>query len=501
VGGSRAPIPADTETSTDGSPSAIAADTGTQIPPGDAGGHTNPPVIPDSVLAGLKTGASAHTELCADDHLHPNFPHDADLFIRVFCADLVGGQVPNPQSLQELQALLGLDFKNPNGKNGADGNPGFVLAGHSSSLVARFVSAINPRVILFTPPPADGSPSSGYVALAFARGDSFVEVAAHDPVLDQVVLYLIRFQKACASMPGGCAPHDLLTPEIEKGWQLVTSYTAATEINDTIFDCFQCHQPSGPRGRTILRMQEFGAPYSHFFSSSSDGGRALLADFHGAHGTSEDYGGIPGSMIDQSDPALLKRFVESAGFAPQPNAFDSATIEAEVQASAPSQPAVNVPMGKSSTWDALYAQARAGSAIAVPYHDVKVTDPGKLNTASMLYQSVQLGRAPPGALTDIRDVFLDEGLRDMGFAPAAGLDGHALLVQTCQQCHNNLLDQTVSRALFNVERLDLLPRARKLEAIRRLQITDPSDPAKMPPALFRTIGDDERQRMIEEVGR
>src|SRR6202035_2289685 len=116
------------------------------------------------------------------------------------------------------------------------------------------------------------------------------------------------------------------------------------------------------------------------------------------------------------------RLVAQAGFV-QPNPFDSMAIEAEVQASAPEQPAVNVPMGASATWNATYAQAREGKTIGVPYHDVKVTDAAKLGAASVLYQSVALGKSPPSALTDIRSVFLDEGIRDMGFAPAAGLGG------------------------------------------------------------------------------
>ncbi|HWL86166.1 MAG TPA: hypothetical protein VNO21_10210 [Polyangiaceae bacterium] len=54
----------------------------------------------------------------------------------------------------------------------------------------------------------------------------------------------------------------------------------------------------------MLRMQEIAAPYTHFFWQGSAGGRALLADFHAAHGSSEDFGPIPASMIDKSDPSF-----------------------------------------------------------------------------------------------------------------------------------------------------------------------------------------------------
>jgi hypothetical protein len=454
-----------------------------------------PATIPSTVLTGLPGGAPAHATLCVNDQLHPNFPNDADVFIKVFCADAAGGTVPNPTSLVELEQLLGLGFQNPGGGNATGGNPGFALLGHSESLAGRYISAINPRAILFTP--LTGSRPSGYVLLAYTRGDTFVEVAAHDPTLDKVILYLVRFAKGCAANPGGCTPADLLTSSVEQGWLAVDSYAASTDINDTILDCFECHQPAGPSGPTVLRMQEITPPFTHFFSSTTEGGKALVADFHSAHGSNEAYAGIPAPLVDESDPALLAGFLQAAGFGDQPNAFDSAAIEAEVRNSAPRQPLVNVPLGESHTWDGIYAVAKLGQAIAVPYHDVKVTDATKLAAATNAYRKVSLGQASPNSLMDIRDVFLDQGLRDMGFAPADGLDGHALLVQVCQQCHNSHLDQTISRALFNVEILGALPRSRKNEAIRRLNITNLEDPSKMPPPLFRTLTSDERQRIID----
>ena len=107
-------------------------------------------------------------------------------------------------------------------------------------------------------------------------------------------------------------------------------------------------------------MQEIEAPHTHWFSSRHRrAGKALLADFHAAHGTSEDYGPIPAALIDKSDPALMAKFIAAAGFANQPNAFHSAAIEAEVAASAPEQPAINVPSGWSETWKTIYDAAAA----------------------------------------------------------------------------------------------------------------------------------------------
>src|SRR5262249_11422170 len=160
---------------------------------------------------------------------------------------------------------------------------------------------------------------------------------------------------------------------------------------------------------------------------------------------------------------LLAKFIQQAGFGNQPNAFDSATIEAEVDRAAAGQPAINTPMGWSQTWQTIYDNAVAGQFIATPYHDVKVTDPIKLATMSQPYQDWMAGRRQD--LPDIRDVFLDGGLRDMGFAPKMGLNGRTLLAQMCQECHNANLDPMVSRDKFLVDTLAQMSRAEKDEAI------------------------------------
>jgi hypothetical protein len=240
-------------------------------------------------------------------------------------------------------------------------------------------------------------------------------------------------------------------------------------------------------------MQEIEEPFTHWMSAKTAGGKALLDDFHAAHGRAEDYGPIPAALIDKSDPSKMAQMVTLAGFGKQPNAFASAAIEAEVSHSASAQPTVNVPVGRSATWQAAYDAAVGGQFIAAPYHDVKVTDPKKLATMTDAYKS-WLGGASKD-LPDIRDVFLDDGLRDMGFAPKRDLTGRQMLVQMCQQCHNKALDQTLSRALFNVDELDTMSRAEKDVAIARLRM--PVDTRlRMPPALFRTVSQDEIAKMV-----
>jgi hypothetical protein len=455
-----------------------------------------PPTLPTDLATTLNDVGEAHAQLCQPDDLHPNFPDDADMVTRSFCQDLKpGGVMATPHGLNDLLVQLGIDFKDPNGANGEGGNPAFALLAHSSALTARKISTITPTAFIFTPPPADGSvPKGQYAFLAFDPGEQFVETAVLDPSVNTVNFYVIFFTQACNSAPGGCTTTDLLTPNLVTGWLSTTVYEMTTALNDTIFDCHVCHQPIN-NNTSFLRMQEIEPPFTHWMSASTEGGKALLADFHAAHGTAEDYGGIPAAMIDKSDPSKLAAFINQAGMA-QPNYFRSAEIEAEVAQSATGQPSVNVPTGTSAIWQAISQQAVAGNFIATPYHDVKVTDPLKLASASQAYQA-WLGKTS-STLPDIRDVFLDEGLRDMGFAPKLGLDGKGLIAQMCQECHNSNLDMTLSREKFLADNLDQMSRAEKNLAIQRLGL-DPSTRLRMPPPLFRTLTDYERELIALEL--
>src|SRR5262249_18443653 len=154
------------------------------------------------------------------------------------------------------------------------------------------------------------------------------EVASFSPADMAVNFYLVLFDKACSP---NCTPTDLLTGNLTTGWSNVRIYESTTALNNTIADCRQCHIGAGhddpmTGDPLILRMQELDAPHTHWFSSTTEGGQALLADFHTAHGTSEDYGPIPSALIDRSDPDQMAAFIKAAGFANQPNAFPSATI-------------------------------------------------------------------------------------------------------------------------------------------------------------------------------
>ena len=454
-----------------------------------------PRALPSDAFQTLKDPAAAHAELCDHDASDTTFPADADRITNRFCQDVQGHAVPQPGSLNDLLEVLDLQFKDPNGGNGTGGNPAFAILGHSSALTAREVSSITPTSFVFTPLGADGKPPRDYMFLAYDPGESFVEVASYSPADAAVNFYLVLFDKSCT--PTGCSPEDMLTPNQTKGWSNIRIYESTTSLNNTIADCRQCHIGAGHDDPTtgdplILRMQELEAPHTHWFSAQTTGGQSLLADFHAAHGTAEPYGGIPASLLDKSDPDLMAQFITAAGFANQPNAFPSAKVESEVDQIAPSQPWTNLPTGWSASWASIYTAAETGNAIAVPYHDVKVTDPDRLAAMTTAYKASQHG-VPLTA--DIREVLLTSGLVDMGFVPRAGLDGRALLAQECQQCHNSRLDPTLSRDQFLVDKLDQMTRAEKDLAIARLKLSTETRLA-MPPPLFRLPNESDRALMI-----
>jgi len=438
-------------------------------------------LVPDDVFDGLPTGADQLAILCARK--------GGDAVSKAFCST----PAPTIHGLVDLEEALGLGFadRTTAGRNGASGNPGFALSGHSASLVGRFASAFNPRAFLFTP--SSQGPAPGFVALAFTRGETFVEVAAHDPTdpgPEAINLYLIRFVRSDCD---DSAVHRLMS-SVEKGWARVDVYED-DDLANSILDCTRCHQPGGPGARKILRMHEHTDPWTHFFRADRPGGRGLLDDFHLAHGTDEDYAGIPGALIERSDPALLAALVENNGFREQPNAFDAAAIEREVESFNPLQPQTNTPPGRSATWQRLFDVAASAAAAPPPYHDVKVYDAQRLKSSSDAYREVLAGASIDD---DLRDVFLDDAMVDTSVRPPPDASGRAILTEMCQDCHNPTVDPALSRARFDVTRLDSMPRGEKDMAIARLR-APATTRHHMPPLMFRALDDVETARVTAEL--
>jgi hypothetical protein len=459
------------------------SDEGATTKPGADGG-----IGGESALHGLPKGAEQLARICARK--------GGDLPSTVLC----GPTPPAIHSLGDLQRALGLGFAvtNAAGENASGGNPGFTLTAQSASLAIRSVSAINPRAFIFTPS-REVKKNDRFVALAFARGEQTAEIAAFDPTArggqGQLKLYLVAYQQAC-NAKGHCSPADTLTPATEAGWTEWSLYEAE-DLIDTVFDCAHCHQRGGPESETFLRFHERQTPWTHYLRDNTPGGQALLADFHAAHGLDEDYGGIPAALIARSDPQQLQNLVDHNGYADQPNEFPSQQIEDEVKASNAAQPESNMPPGTSATWDKLFEVAVSGGAIPVPYHDVKCTDPAKLAAMTNAYTAF---KQSGGALPDIRDVFLDSALPKMGIRPRTGATGAGILVQICQQCHNEHVTPASVRSLFDVTKLSTMSRSEKDKAIARLRLPL-DDPKHMPSAKFFAVTDEERELVISELSK
>lgn len=440
-------------------------------------------------LNGLPIGAAQMTALCA----RLATQNVNDRVRTAFC-----GATPRTiTSLTQLQTALGLNFASPNltgrGNNGQGGNPGFAISGHSSSLVLRSVSAINPRAILFTPP--TGNPVPGFVTLGFVRGDQFAEIIAHNPTTGVLDFYLARFTQAC-NTTNSCTPGNLLTPAVESNWLTFQIYDE-TDLKNTIVDCTQCHQPGGPATTRFLRMQELANPWNHWFRDNRVGGQALIADYQAAHGTTEAYAGIPGALINASDPARLEDVIRQNGFGAQNGVFNSGNIEAQINATA-GQPQNNDTPGTSTAWNTIFNRAVLGQIIPVPYHDIKVTESATLRTFTTAYQNFRANPATAATLPDLRNVFKTSRLFEIaGIAARPGLDGPGIITEMCTQCHNSRLDQTITRSRFNVNLTAmsnlvggvLTGAARDTEigvAISRLSLPS-EDVRKMPPETLKSL--------------
>jgi hypothetical protein len=412
----------------------------------------------------------------------------SDVVLDVFCRK----DVPEITGILDLRRSLGI------GAATKSYEQIFALTGHSTSLVSRVVSAINPRAIFMRRESLDDE----MVVLAFARGEQFSELVARDRNTQELQFYLVTFEQDCNAE--GCVPGDLLTEAAEVGWKNINVY-AEDDLVNTPLDCRVCHQPDGPGSTKFLRMQELQPPWNHWFYGFVPGGKALIRDYL-AMKDGELFAGLDAvDVAERSQPGALTSLLFSNNDVPQPNEYVSVVIEKEVIASAAerggAQPDDNSVPGESATWRDLYDAAKRGDAIAVPYHDVKVTDKDKLAAMTAAYRDYREGRLAREELPDITDVFPDdeELLARMGFATEPGMDGQEVLLQACGQCHNDRLDQTLSRARFNVD-LSKMSREQKDRAISRVML--PLDHGGvMPPAAFRHLSDEAKAQLVELLER
>jgi hypothetical protein len=402
----------------------------------------------------------------------------------VFCSDAP----PRISGLLDLENALGFQFPTPDAgagySNGAGygtlsgGLSGVVFLAHSTALAGELVSPINPRAILI----------GATTFLAFNRGLQQVELAARDHRTYEPNLYLVTFEQACNASPGGCKPGDLYTPAVESNWTRV-KLEDAEDLKDTPFDCRQCHQRA--EKAPLLLMREVDGPWTHFFAPlrSDDGefpeatGGDLLADYLDAKGD-EPYAGVPPSVIGETIGFSLQQVIGL----PQPIIFDGSQIENERwpydESSAVHYQATP---RRSAIWDGRFAAFRRGEQLAMPFYAPRASDPEKQSRLADAYRKYRAGSLPAESLPDLADVFPDDAQTraEIGLQTEPGASPATALVEACGPCHNDVLDQTISRARFNIA-LSRLPRAEIDEAIARLRLPRGA-PGSMPPPGRRQV--------------
>ncbi len=427
------------------------------------------------LYAGLERGDVQLSALCGRGH--------DDIVTEKLCS---GKAIT---SLKDLELRLGLDFKSKE-------RPMIAMLGHTTSITAREVSAINPRAIIFTKPASSArlegaaKPNPNFVALAFARGKQFVEIVARDRTTHELRFFLVRFEQACNETTEGCSAFDLYSPAIEADWRQVSIYTDA-DLEGTTLDCLVCHQPKGPETQRSLRMHELQSPWTHFFRDDAPGKR-LKSYYFSAHTGTETYAGIPWTEIaGKSQPTQLEGLVENEGFQSQPNEFPTLKIAIELAGQ-------NVSPAASSTWKELERQALTSALFPIPFPLANASDVARLETAASSYRKAMSGEIEPKKMLSLADLHRDDARIMTGLSTPANADGHQVLARMCRRCHNSNLDQTLSRARFNVDQLDTMSDHEKQLAIERVRLPRSSRRA-MPPVASGELTPEATEALIKAL--
>jgi hypothetical protein len=408
----------------------------------------------------------------------------ADRVRDLFCRD-------TPAAIHDLAGLengLGLTFSTR-----VDAGAGYyvpapnsaylVLLAHSTALSGALVSPINPRAIII----------DETTALAFTRGVQQVELAAHDRDSGRINLYLLRFEQACTAAADGCGPIDRYTERLESNWTRV-GLEDADDLANTPDDCRQCHQ----RGvdHALLLMRELNGPWTHFLGIDNEGiadappeptAGDLTRDFEAAH-AGEPFAAVDPEIVRSSQAFTLRHFVDDV----QPLLFNGLAIEKErwpkLNGGYASEPQ------RSATWDAAYAAFQRGEQLSLPYYAPRASDPDKQQRLTAAYQRYRAGAA---SLPDLADIFPDDPRQraEIGLQVDPSATPAEMLVQACGPCHNDVLDQSLSRARFSIA-LGRLDRAERETAVARLAAVRGSAGA-MPPRNARQLDADAIGRLTE----
>ncbi len=441
----------------------------------DASRHADAPVDAGSVKTPNPIDGASLPALCSRE--------GEDAVRDIFCKH----GSPNIRSLRDLETRLDLAFS----QEGIVGTylSRVAILGHSTALSGELVSPLNPRVIIV----------GVNTLLAFNRGVQQVEIATFDRKTNDANFFLVTFEQSCNSAPGGCSPGDLYTPRIESDWTSVR-IEDDEDLKNTPSDCRACHQ----RGRQVptLLMRELNGPWTHFFmpdqvddsESPEPTGVDLLRAYLAAKGD-EPYGGIPTDSLRSTAGLTLEQAVERE----QPLLFDVGAILSERWPWTPGTGYASEP-ARSATWYASYEAFKRGEQLALPHFAPMPTDPDKQARLSAAYQSYRAGQTSAEELPDLADIFPDDAQvrAEIGLQTEPGATPAEALVQACGTCHNDVLDQSLSRARFNID-LARMSRAELDLAIARLKAE--SNAGAMPPPAERQLDPNARAQLIDYLER
>lgn len=461
----------------------------TQTPASAAMSTPARPKVPDTPPAQPSLAEGSARPQLPDTPAHPALcDREGDDPVRdLFCGAApahIGSLVDLQTGLQLGNGSEGVASAGMPGLNQGGMRPTFAAAlAHSTSLSGDLVSPINPRIFIF-----DFSS-----VLAFTRGLQQVEIASYDRKAMRANFYLVSFNQPCNAADGGCKPRDLFTPQLESEWTKVAVHDDE-ELKNTPSDCRQCHQ----RGieKPLLLMRELDHPWTHFFASEKDSvsgapepdGSDLADDYAAAKG-GESYAGLPVELLHETGGLTFERAVDSD----QPIIFDSMAIMNERWPQSSTGYAAEAQASK--TWYDAYAAFKRGDQLALPYYAPRVTDPAKQAQLTAAYRSFVDGKLAAADLPDLADIFPDDPQTraEIGLQTEPGASPAELLVQACASCHNDVLDQTISRARFSVA-IGRLGRNELELAIERLKAPRTSAGA-MPPQGRRQPDEDARARL------
>jgi cytochrome c553 len=201
------------------------------------------------------------------------------------------------------------------------------------------------------------------------------------------------------------------------------------------------------------------------------------------------------TLVTASSPEDLEIRVGEA----QPLVFDSGLIENELFPYGPNgYPAQALP---SPTWQAAWEAFKRGEQLALPHADARPTDPQKQARLTEAYARYRAGALSADELPDLSDIFPDDPhtRAQLGLQTEPDATPPDALIQACGSCHNDVLDQTLSRARFNIA-IARMDRAELDTAIDRIG-RDRSAPGVMPPPDARQLDQDVRTQLLDYLRR